>query len=248
MESDVANEYKKIENLISEKEFLEKCQKLHRLIGVTVKNTSRVNNKPEGFLWLHDKNDFPLKGFLVGFGFSNLEVAKILVESIIQDVDLFNEDFSNCLILDLENYFGEPIKFITKDKIYDKELLDKFSKELIDYTLGYYNDDYSLIKSFDKTIADFNSIDGFLNYLKEFINEYPSLNWALSEYNNHKEDYSTDEDIIILIEKVNDLYNCIFGSEITHQEATEFMDDLMGDYHKIHEIYDFWDQYGVNFE
>lgn len=80
---DVINEYNKITNLISKDEFVEKYFKLHDLIGLTRINRSRLNNSPEGFIWLHDKNDFPLKGFMRGFGcISNSNVAKILSESI----------------------------------------------------------------------------------------------------------------------------------------------------------------------
>lgn len=131
--------------------------------------------------------------------------------------------------------------------MFSEEILEKFHQDLISYTLGYY-EEYSFLKLFKRSFQDFNSIEGFLNYLNDFADEHPSINWALKEYYKYREDYTTINDVTILIEKVDDLYHWIFDGEIGPRQATEIMDDLMKDYHKIHENYNFWDQYGVDYE
>lgn len=249
MNNVIENEYLNVKNLISGEEFLDKCEKLHHRLGLSAKDHSKLWKPYDGHLYFHDKNDFPIKDLYDQtcdkFPLNENDISKILSKSIMNNIDLIDENCQYAIIYNREKFMGENVEFIKKCKIYDFKLIDKFKEELLDYTLDFCRDG-AILNDFNKNFDDFDSISDLLNFLNNIKDKFPSLNWSLNYYDKFKEDFNTVKEFYVMVVEFDFQYK-FTACEISPLDPffdylmNEFTNDLFKQYH---DSYDFWDQYG----
>lgn len=255
MDDCIRKEYLRVKDLISEEEFLEKCEKLHHRIGLSAKDDSKLWKPYDGHLYFHDKNDFPFKelyddGF-VEFPLTDFDISRILSESLIKDINLIDKnDYAVCY--NRESYLGGAVEFIKKHEIYNENVINKFKEEQSFFILNYCKEN-NILENFDKNYHDFSSADDLINFLNDNSDKYPSLNWSLKYFNNHKNDFNNIKDVYAMIIEFEHMYRFNDFSvplDISYEDQINFINEMMGyymDFYKEkHDSYDFWDQFGVN--
>lgn len=255
MDDEIKNEYFKVKDLISEEEFLDKCEELHHRIGLSAKDSSRYRKSSNNHLNFHDKNDFPIKGVydytVNNFPLTDLDISKILSCSLLENIDLIDTDCEYAIIYNREPFLGNFVEFVKKESMYDEDLINLFKKELSDYILNFCEEG-DILKRLGKNYADFDSIKHLISFLKTKVNEFPSLNWSLEHYKKYSNDFNTVKEFYVMIVEFDYTYEFTkmdIPLEIPYERQINFFNELMRQYandiyKRYTDSYDFWDQYG----
>lgn len=255
MDEKIKNEYLKVNNLISESDFHDNCEKLHHRFGLTEKDKSRFCNTINGHLEFHDKNDFPIRAVyedVYFFALDDYDISMIYSEAIIKNIDLLDSNCQYVVVYDRENIFGSAVTFISKDNMNDKVVLDCFKNELLDYILCYC-DEGLILKKYDKDFTNFTKMDDLINFLNKCKDEFPSLNWSLKYYSKYNEKFNKVKEVYSMITEFEFMYQFVEGEfifEVPPDELADNINETMDSYYEIyneyHDSYDPWDQYGAN--
>ena len=258
IEDEIKTEFLKVKDLISEEEYIEKCEKLSYKLGFVpteIYNNEFYNvyKESDDRLYLHNMNHFPLKA-IFEYEFDDplkkKDIAKILSQSFKSKIDLFNnEDYA--IIYDGEELFGDSVKFINKSEIHNKELIEYFKECMVEYVLEYCKE-ADILKKLNNPLTNFTNIDDLIDFLNKNKNDFKSLNWSIKFYNKYKEEYKTLKETYSMITEFEFFYQFVYDqtpleSCIPEEFAEEHMEDHFTFYKEYKDSYDFWNQYGTGF-
>lgn len=258
MNDEVKTEFLKVKDLISEEDYIKRCDKLSRKLGFVpteIYNNEFYNvyKESKDRLYLHNLNHFPLKA-IFEYEFDDplkkQDIAKILSQSLKFDIDLINTD-NYAVIYDGEKIFGDSVKFIKKSEIHKKDLIEYFKECQIEYVLKYCEDE-SILNKLNKSFTDFKNSDELIDYLKKYKDEFKSLKWSIKYYNKYKEEYKSVKETYSMITEFQFFYQFVYDqtpleSCIPDEFAEEHMADHFTFYKEYKDSYDFWNQYGTGF-